>query len=424
VGTRTWGSTAVRGHCGLTTRGWAHLPRGARRQTRMFWRHRAIGPAASTVATVSDLTIVNSSDHVLTVALDRRPFDLHALWLRDACSCAQCRNPSSNERLVDISTIAPDLAVQGADIRDGRLLVGLSDGHLASIGRSWLIHHLTELDRSEEPATGRRLWDARTFGSMQWFDRVALGRDEPLHRWLQTLFEVGIVGAQIEGRGESAVRDVAEMVGPIIPTNYGLIWTVDANVEPVTAVDSERSLQVHTDLPYRESAPGVQLMMVEGDSIAGGASTFVDGFGVAEHVRATDPSAWRLLTSIDFAYPFVRDDIEMHGRSPLIRLHSNGAYAQVRRAPDLVGVPFVGAADTPALYRAVRLWNELLDSQLFVIEHAVGYGEIIAWDNHRLLHGRTGFELGAHGRRVLYGCYVDMVDFDSTRSVVARRLRP
>lgn len=381
----------------------------------------AAGSAPSTVAAVSDLNIVNSTNQVLTVEVGSWPFELHAMWLRDACACAQCRNPSSNERLVDITTISPHIAVEGADIRDGTLLVGLSDGHLAHVDASWLVQHLSELDRSNTPAADRQLWDASTFGSIQWFDRAALGGDEPRHRWLQTLHDVGIVGAQTPERGEPAVRDVAELIGPITPTNYGIIWTVDANIAPVTAVDSERSLHVHTDLPYRDSAPGVQLMMVEGDGIAGGASTFVDGFAVAEHVRATDPLAWRLLTAIDFAYPFVRDNIEMHGRSPLIRLHSNGAYAQVRRAPDLVGVPFVEATDTPALYRAVRLWNELLDGQQFLIEHSAGHGEVIAWDNHRLLHGRTAFELGAHGRRVLYGCYVDMVDFHSTRAVIARR---
>lgn len=371
---------------------------------------------------MSELNVVTSTGRVLTLGVEGRRFEVHAMWLRDACACAQCRDPSSNERFVDIASIAPDIAVQGADIRDGMLLVGLSDGHLAQIDASWLIDHFTESDRSGNPAEGRQLWDSGTFGTLQWFERSALDDGEQRHRWLQTLHDVGIVGVQTPVGGEPGVRDVAELIGPITPTNYGVIWTVDATIEPDTAVDSERSLRVHTDLPYRDSAPGIQLMMVEGGRIDGGASTFVDGFAVAEHIRLTDSAAWHLLTTVDFAYPFVRDNIEMNGRSALVRLRSNGAYAQVRRAPDLVGVPFVGASDTPALYRAVRLWNALLDGDQFVVEHGVRPGEIVAWDNHRLLHGRTAFELGSHGRRVLYGCYVEMSDFQSTRAVLARRL--
>lgn len=370
---------------------------------------------------MGDLQIVSSTGQVLATTVDGQPFDVHAMWLRDACACDRCRRPVSNERLVDVGTIAADIAIEGADIRGEVLLVGLSDGHLVQIDADWLARHLTTSDMRSDPAAGLHLWDASDRGAILWseYDEV---RDVPAERvgWLELLSTHGIAATARHQPGEAGVREAAALIGPIRPTNYGEVWTVDASVSPATAVDSERSLQVHTDLPYRDATPGLQVMIVESDRIEGGDSTFVDGFAAAEFVRATDPGAWHLLTNIDFVYPFLRDDFAVHGRAPLIGLHTSGAYSEVRRAPDLVGVPYVEAADTPELYRAVRVWNELLDGGQFERQLTLQSTDVVVWNNHRLLHGRTAFALGAHGRRTLSGCYVDG---DDLRSALALAMR-
>lgn len=369
---------------------------------------------------VSDLHVVDALGAVLTVTVATQRFDLHAMWLRDACTCGECRRPASNERLVDIDSISPDLTILSAHLDNGRLTVELSDGHHAIIDSLWLRDHLASGDMSDNPAHGCLLWDATEPDVIGAWHREALNDVNALRDWFESFGERAVASVQVHASGEPGLRSVAELLGPIRHTNYGDVWMVDATIEPVTAVDSERSLLVHTDLPYRDNAPGIQLMMVENDGVEGGASTFVDGFAAAERLRAVDPEAWRLLTTVEFSYPFVRHDIHMRLLAPLVRLRTNGAYAEVRRAPDLVGVPRVGAVDTPALYRAVRVWNRLLDGGEFEVRHAVRPGEVIVWNNHRVLHGRTAFELGAHGRRVLFGCYVDADDFRSSHALVAQ----
>lgn len=370
---------------------------------------------------MNDLQVVGHTAQVLTVQLVDRRFDFHAMWLRDACVCAECRRSISNERLVDATVIAPDLVVDAAWTTSDVLRVDTSDGHEIRVSTSWLIEHLQASDRRTNPAHGRHLWNATTQEVARAFDFDLLDLDHDRRMWFDLMHDRGISQVGTHRRGEQPLRDVAESIGPIRPTNYGDVWTVDATIEPVTAVDSERALRVHTDLPYLDNPPGVQLMMVENDGIEGGHSTFVDGFAVAESIRAADASAWRLLTTIDFSYPFVRSDVEMHGRAPLVSLRSNGEYKMVRRAPDLVGSPFVSASDTTELYRAVRLWNALLDGGEFERRVRVDSGDVVVWDNHRVLHGRTGFQLGAHGRRTLRGCYVDMDHLRNQHALAARR---
>ena len=219
---------------------------------------------------------------------------------------------------------------------------------------------------------------------------------------------------------EQGLRSVAAAVGPILATNYGVTWEIAATVEPVSAVESERHLSVHTDLPYRTAPPGLQLLLAAIVDVEGGASTLVDGYAAAEDLCRSDPAAWELLTQTEFTYPYVRDGVEIHGRYPSIGVGGDGAYQAIRRAPDLVGVPAVAHSETPALYRALRRWNGLLDDPAREWQGRLEPGELLAFDNHRLLHGRTAFELGASGRRRLLGCYLDLDDLLSRRAVAAR----
>lgn len=383
------------------------------------------GSVPPTVVAMSGLHLVGHSTQILTVEVDGRSFDLHAMWLRDACVCEHCRNPSSHERLLDSAAISPEIEIITAVNEPvAWLQVVASDGHRIWIPAAWLAEHLETSDLRHDPARGRQLWDATTIGVGCVFDIYWFDQPEERGPWLDLMYEQGVTWLGKHLFGEQGLRDVAALIGPIRPTNYGEIWTVDATVEPVTAVDSEGALRAHTDLPYFDNPPGVQLMQVESEGVDGGDTTLVDGYAVAEYLRATDPDAWRLLTTIDFSYPFVRSDVEMHGRAPLISLAPDGTYAQVRRAPDLVGTPYVDAADAPALYRAVRTWTDLIDGEHF--ERRVGRdsSRILAWDNHRLLHGRTAFRLGSHGRRVLRGCYVDIDHLRSERALTARRAGP
>lgn len=348
------------------------------------------------------------------------PIWLHALWLRDACGCPECRRPTTNERLVDSTQLSPELTVAAAAIDDEGLVIMLSDDHEVRLAESWLRSHCAALLPGENLAGDHELWPTRPRTQLQRFERSELDHADGLVRWIDAIWRDG--AAVVSGVEPSSVGllSVAALIGEIQPTNYGVTWEISATVNPVSAVESERNLLVHTDLPYRTEAPGIQLLLAETIEVDGGASTLVDGYAAAEELRALDRAAWEMLTRVEFTFPYVRDDIEIQGRAPLIGLHRNGTYHEIRRAPDLVGVPIVDADETPALYAALRIWTELLDDPQREARIALRPGDLLAFHNHRLLHGRTAFELGASGRRRLIGCYIDVDDLLSRRAVAAR----
>ena len=55
---------------------------------------------------------------------------------------------------------------------------------------------------------------------------------------------------------------------------------------------------------------------------------------------------------------------------------------------------------------ARRLFSKLCSSKKFELKFKMETGDVIMFDNHRTLHGRTSFDQN-EGKRFLKGCYID-----------------
>ncbi len=65
-----------------------------------------------------------------------------------------------------------------------------------------------------------------------------------------------------------------------------------------------------------------------------------------------------------------------------------------------------GAAETACFYRAYRKFAGLLAAEDSMITLTLQPGELVAFDNRRVLHGRGVFD--ATEPRHLQGCYIDI----------------
>ena len=365
--------------------------------------------SASTSTTIS----VDEAGYVLTII---RPghatLQAHAMWLRDRCDRADCRRSTTNERLLDQAALDPKTVIREASVTDAHdLTLMFSDGHHWTAGVGELVGQMEP--ESDGPMSGRTRWP---IGSFATFERSDLRDDASVLAMLERFTADGAVVVTGVEPSESGLRDTAGLIGQIQMTNYGPTWSFEASVDPVSEVESMHMLRMHTDLPYREQPAGVQLNLAISVSSEGGASTFVDGYSMAEMLREENERAWELLTSVHFDYPYLRSKVRLSGGGPLVGLDNAGRYAIVRRAPDLVGAPRVAAKDTADLYAAVRRWGEIVDDPANQIHVGLRPGELVIFDNHRLLHGRTAFTLQPGERRHLMGCYLEM---DELRNTIA-----
>ena len=130
----------------------------------------------------------------------------------------------------------------------------------------------------------------------------------------------------------------------------------------------------------------------------------------AEFIKLNEPEAFESLTKTNLRYRFQDKDIILENWGELIELDKDGDYKQVRYSTRVDYVPPLENEKLESFYKARKLLGDLYTSSDFEIKFKLSPGDVMMFDNHRLLHGRTSYD-SSEGARHLQGCYLE---FDST----------
>jgi gamma-butyrobetaine dioxygenase len=215
------------------------------------------------------------------------------------------------------------------------------------------------------------------------------------------------------------VAEVGDRFGHVRVTNYGRVFDVISVPDPNNLAYTDRALAVHTDNPYRDPCPGVQLLHCLLSEAPGGENILVDGLRAAETLRRVDGAAFDLLTRFPQAFRFVDEDSDLQAHQHVIALDSDGRVAGVHfneRSAAPIDLP-VEAVES--WYHAYRRFAEILRAPEGEVRVRLDPGELLMMLNQRVLHGRAAFDAGA-GRRHLQGCYIDRDGIESRWRVLAR----
>ena len=281
------------------------------------------------------------------------------------------------------------------------------DGHVSLYDSAWLRAHRDagngRLQRRRAPAT----WGADMSSAMPSADHGALaGSGEGLLHWLRRLRDSGIAVMRGTPREPLSVLALARLIGPIRGTNFGAHFDVLSKPDPNSNAYTALALPCHTDLPNWELPPGYQLLHCLENDADGGDSILVDGFRAAEVLRRQQPSAFRLLSRLPIDFRFQDRESDIRFRAPTIALDETGGLAEVR-----FNLAVMDALSAPAnrmgpLCRALRAFAAAVRDPALECRYRLQPGELLVFDNRRVLHGRSAFD-PATGRRHLQGCYVD-----------------
>jgi gamma-butyrobetaine dioxygenase len=342
--------------------------------------------------------------------------ELHPLWLRERCLCPTCWDEASAQRLADPCLLSFDLRVTAARAEPRRLSVTFSDGHIAEIDAR-LLHR--ELGPLKEEFPSPVLWDA-TLNARPEADYEAIANDAGAMRsMLEGLLRYGFSIVHNVPTAPGSIATAARLIGPIRDTNFGLLFDVRSVPKAVDLAYTGHPLNPHTDNPYREPTPGFQLLHVLVNQSDGGVSTLVDGFGAAERLRREEPALFDCLATTPTRFFYVEDDVQLENWQPIISRDAAGRYRAIRFSTKLDFVPALPRAELDTFYRARTRFDAILKDPGQELRFKLADGDLMIMDNHRTLHGRTGFT--ATGLRHLQGCYIDR-DAVLSRFAVASRI--
>ncbi len=341
---------------------------------------------------------------------------IHPLWLRERCNDPAARDALTGQRLYDPSDLDPQTAVVGVlELGAGSWQVSFADGMCGAFGAAEI---LAEMPGAPSPLPARRPWTA----ALAQPSRIAWSADPSDHQLLriaEAFLSQGFVIFSGVSQEPGTVLSVARTFGLPRDTNFGLLFDVRTQPSATDLAYTGLALDAHTDNPYRDPVPGIQLLHCLVNESTGGYSTLVDGYAVVEHLHETDRAAWDILTSTPVTFVYRDAGTELIHSAPMIELDSDGTFAGIRFSPRLDFVPLLDLHDLTAFYAARRTLDRLLRSVTFEIRFLLRPGDLVMFDNRRLLHGRTGFD-PQQGIRHLQGCYIDMDGVHSRYRVLHR----
>ena len=235
---------------------------------------------------------------------------------------------------------------------------------------------------------------------------AVMAGDSALLDWLRLLRDFGIAVLRGTPRTPLSVLALARLIGPVRTTNFGEHFDVVSMPDPNSNAYTALGLLCHTDLPNWEQPPDYQLLHCLQNDAQGGDSVLVDGFRAAETLRRRDPAAFRLLSEhpIDFRFQDRESDIRYRART--IGLDETGAVEEVRFNFAVMEAVSAPAQRMGALCRALRAFAAIIRDPSIECLYRLSPGELLVFDNRRVLHGRSAFDPST-GTRHLQGCYVD-----------------
>lgn len=324
---------------------------------------------------------------------------ISAMWAREACRCNECRDPGNGQHLID-STDLTGWAVTGSEWSPDSLVVQLRNAD----GRE----HRSIINTATATGLPSTRWGS---GHEQLVARRAVDQSKGLDGFVADLSEFGIALASGVRCEPGALLHFASNIGFVRGTNYGALFDVKSETNPVNLAYTPKGLPLHTDNPYRDPVPTVQLLHCIRPADEGGGSMFCDGFNAAEQLRDQQPLDFEILTSTPAQFRFTTDEEDLRASVPVIELDSAGEVKRVtinNRSME----PQPCSSDVDAFYRAYARFAVLLAAPENVIELTLKAGEVVGFDNRRVLHGRRGFS--SDPNRHLQGCYVDIDAVHST----------
>lgn len=344
------------------------------------------------------------------------------IWLRDNCGCPQCRHPGNGQRLIDVLDLPDRPETESVRLAsDGAVEIRWRpDGHASRYRGEWLKAHdlAPEARRARRPRL--RLWGAEIM------------RDPPVVSWpelesspeaeraaLERLVQDGFLLLRDVPIESGMVVRVGDRIGHVRVTNYGRHFDVVSVPNPNNLAYTAVALGVHTDNPYRDPPPGLQLLHCLEAGAPGGNSVLVDGFAAAEDLRRDDPEAFDLLSRLPLAFRFADGTADLRASTPVIEtdfegrvrgIHFNNRSMAPLDLPEAVVEPW---------YAAYRAFARLLRRPGKEARLRLAPGDLLVMQNQRVLHGRESYDANA-GRRHLQGCYVDSDGVESRLRMLSR----
>ena len=335
--------------------------------------------------------------------------EIHPFWLRERVNGEEFLDKNTQQRLFDPTSLNSNIAISKASISDDYLVINFNDGVHSKLNIEKIASEFSNEDKVIK-SIDKVKWnsDLKNIKNFEYQDDLFDSKE--MHDLLISFYQYGFVIIKNVPTNDNFIVKFANSIGSVRRTNFGEHFNVKSKPDPNDLAYTSLALAPHTDNPYRNPVPCIQLLHCIENKVNGGLSTLVDGLTVTEDLKIDHPEFYKILTEIKVKFKFIDKEVVLENWSPLIELSDDREFKQVRFSPRLDFVPVLDKDKLDLYYKARKKLSEKYNSDKYKIEFKLSAKDLIMMDNYRLLHGRTAYQ-ASEGERFLQGCYID---YDST----------
>ena len=358
--------------------------------------------------------IINSGKAILLSRKNGISLRYHSTWLRDNALDSQTRDGKNGQRLITVSDVPVKTYIKSArfDKKGKEIIINfLPKKKQVKFSTSWLKSHAYDKKQLGSKVwinPDLKIWSKNSLKRIPIINyKTAKSNKKLLINWLKSLNSFGF--AKITGceKKTGTVIKIAKLFGYVRETNYGKYFDVKSKTNAVNLAYTNLGLQAHTDNPYRDPVPTIQILHCLKSSTKGGDSKVVDGFKAALRLKKENKKYFNLLSKYCSRFEFKgKKDVHLKSRFPMIVLSPDGELLAVhfnnRSMAPITDVPY---RDMEDYYKAYRKFSSIIDNPKMAVSFKLNPGDCFLVDNTRVLHARTSYT--GSGSRWLQGCYTD-----------------
>ncbi len=356
--------------------------------------------------------LTNNGNEIAITDQSGKSSRFHAIWLRDNAWDPKTRAPGNGQRLITLHDIPNGTHIESFSIFNTKLTLRfMPEGKTVDYDFDWLMKHSYDGSQENYPgwiSSALEPWNANLSDSVPTADLgKAQASKSTLQNWLHQVRKYGF-GKLTNGPTDTGtLLQVAKLFGYVRETNYGNFFEVRTEVNPTNLAYTSLGLQAHTDNPYRDPVPTLQILYCLENSAEGGENMVVDGFHAAQRLRDENPDWFDVLTKYCAKFEYSGEEgVCLQSRRPMIELAPDGELVSIRfNSRSTAAVTDVPFEHMETYYAAYRRFGEIIDDPEMEVTFKLSPGECFIVDNTRVLHARKGYS--GSGSRWLQGCYAD-----------------
>jgi len=348
----------------------------------------------------------------------------HVYWLRENAADALTCHPESKEQQIQLLELPEDLTATETSISaTGELQITWSTGESSSFDPGWLRAYCHRAAAAPFALPRRQYWNAQELGAVPRFDGPSVLTDRALFKqWCEALHSKGVAILENLPTDEAVIEQVPALIGPIRASNFGYSFDVRTSTESTSNAYTSMALPLHSDLCTREFMPGLQFLHCLENSSEGGDSLLADGFYLAKLLQQQAPQHYATLSTVPMDFYNKAKDSDYRFSKPLIALGGDGELDEIRLSPWLRAPLDAPLETVDRCYRALRFLLQLSEQPRNCVTTRLQPGDLLAFDNRRIFHGRTGYD-ASKGNRWLRGCYGEREELWSQLRILSREQR-